>query len=148
MSSPTVKLVKGLYLAKKNKQPFGRDHGICGAIKIKTINHQNQHHATVNDMYAIQADHVEVITEERFHELNKLFNSLKISETGKPGQNSTHFRAMDGKEKIGYGKQRVLQILFHYRLTKPDEEYDAYLCDVCNQHHIGRLLNEDVAETK
>lgn len=144
MSSPKVKLVKGLYLAKKNKQVFGRDHDIAAAIRINTINHQNQHHAMVNGLYSILADHVDVITEEEYYRLNGIFQTLQISETGKPGQNNTHYRAMDGKEKLGYhSRDRALSVLYHYRMTKPDDEYDAYLCDVCNKYHMGRLLKEN-----
>lgn len=137
----------GDYIAKKNKQVFGRDHDTCAALRISTITFKgnNQHHSVVNSMFNIQADHVDIITEEEFNRLNNIFSSLKISETGKPGQNSSHYRTIDGKEKLGYySRDRALQILFHYHLTKPGEEYEAYLCDFCSRFHMGKLLKDEV----
>ena len=132
-------------LVKKNKQVFGRANQVRASIKIQKVIRKNDTHYLINGLYAIDPAAVDIIPEQEANRINRLYKSLEISETGKPDQTGTHYRTIDGKEKLGYpSKGRAKAALFHHLMTKPNEDYDCYFCDFCSMYHLGRLLKEDV----
>jgi hypothetical protein len=134
----------GTCIVKKNKQVFGRANQVRPSIKIGKVVRRGDHHYIINGIYTIDPEMVEVIPEEEANRINRLYKSLEISETGKPGQTGTHYRTIDGKEKLGYpSKGRAKAALFHRLLTKPDEDYDAYLCPECDKRFQERLKDEE-----
>jgi hypothetical protein len=145
MEIKTLEEIKGLYkfggyIRKANYTPFNVqffDHSKhLQYMKINTASYTNNR-LTINGVHFSDVLPLS-ITEAEALQLQKEWEELVIGDNRSENTEFEHFREDNGEEKVGYSKEAVKYILFKFQKNKPEGNFGAYICSVCNKYHIGK----------
>lgn len=127
------------YYRKKNYKLLSND---LPADKINKFKRRDSKYVVLNkSIYDIRCvdNIIEFIDEEEYNEIMKNFYKLDISDYINSELNSPCISSVSGEPKIAFkSKKHVLCTLHDFRLTHKDKHFEAYVCPVCGNYHIGK----------
>lgn len=143
-----IQFKKGMWLKKANYGMFTDGKPVtqvksCNWTKPKKEGEEKL--IIINGKNFFKPESLVEITEGEAENLLKLFDSLQISESIGTGMSTSCFRDDSGKPKQGFKEaKQALKVLFKFQVTRPNDNFEAYKCDTCNQYHIGKRPSDEV----
>ena len=91
-------------------------------------------------------DNIIFITKKELDDLYSIYHSLELSKPVNLSVEETCYTNYSGKrtEKVKVkSRGEIIKTLYLFKMRKPEEKFQAYLCPNCGFYHIGKIdLNQ------
>lgn len=126
----------GQIIIKKSFTIFNTDQ--TPVLTIKKIEPWSIGQYRINGTYVILQKNVEIVNQEEADQIVEIWKSSQhLSELLKDDFNGSCVRE-DGKKKQTYSIKQFPHVLFSWKMKKPADGFEAYICSHCNEIHIGK----------
>lgn len=144
-----IEFKKGMWLRKASYGMFNNGKPVTqvrdfGWSKPERVAKTGIKQVAINGRHYFNPESLVEITEQEAQDLMSVFEGLQISESIGTGLSTSCFRDDNGKGKQGFPEaKQALKVLFKFQVTRPNDNFEAYKCDTCEQYHIGKRPSDE-----